>query len=106
MSETTLSAGVTPADRRNRIAARVFLTAGVLAPYWPLLSLSVIFVTDGVFTSDLFNAELPGRLLVAKSIRAGELPLWTSQICSGYPLGGSPMDPLGLALFTLLPPAA
>jgi hypothetical protein len=85
-------------------AARVFLTLGVLAPYWRLLTFSVIFVTDGVFTSDLFNAELPGRIMVAKLIRSGQLPLWTSDICSGYPLTAAPMDPLGLALFTLLPP--
>jgi hypothetical protein len=90
---------------RAGMAARLFLTVGVLAPYWPLLTFSVIFVTDGVFTSDLFNAELPGRLMVARTIRSGELPLWTSDICSGYPLAGSPMDPLGLALFTHLPPA-
>lgn len=92
-------------DRRADLAARVFLTVGVLVPYWPLLTLSRIFVTDGVFTSDLFNAELPGRLMVARTIRSGELPLWTSQICSGFPLAGSPLDPLGLALFTQLPPS-
>ena len=90
---------------RAEMAARVFLSAAVLAPYWQLLTFSVIFVTDGVFTSDLFNAELPGRLMVARTIRSGQLPLWTSDICSGYPLAGSPMDPLGLALFTQLPPA-
>ena len=94
-----------PDGRRADVAARVFLTLGVLAPYWRLLTLGVIFVTDGVFTSDLFNAELPGRIMVAQLIRRGQLPVWTSQICSGYPLGGAPVDPLGLALFTLLPPA-
>src|SRR3954465_266001 len=93
------------AGRRADLAARVFLTLGVLAPYWRLLTFGVIFVTDGVFTSDLFNAELPGRLMVARLVRSGQLPLWTSQICSGYPLGGVPMDPLSLVLFTLLPPA-
>jgi len=91
--------------RKDDVAARAFLTLGVLLPYWRLLTFGVIFVTDGVFTSDLFNAELPGRLMVAQVIRSGQLPLWTSQICSGYPLAGAPMDPLGLALFTLLPPA-
>lgn len=90
---------------RADIAARVFLTLGVLAPYWRLLTFSVIFVTDGVFTSDLFNGELPGRMMFAEWVRKGQLPLWTSQICSGYPLAGAPVDPLGLALFTLLPPA-
>lgn len=90
---------------RADIAARVFLTLGVLAPYWRLLTFSVIFVTDGVFTSDLFNGELPGRLMFAEWIRKGQLPLWTSQMCSGYPLSGAPVDPLGIALFALLPPA-
>jgi hypothetical protein len=91
---------------RADIAARVFLTAGVLAPYWRLLTFSVIFVTDGVFTSDLFNGELPGRMMFAEWVREGQLPLWTSKMCSGYPLGGAPADPLGVALFALLPPAA
>jgi hypothetical protein len=91
---------------RADMAARVFLTLGVLAPYWRLLTFSVIFVTDGVFTSDLFNGELPGRLMFAEWIRAGQWPVWTSRMCSGYPLGGAPVDPLGLALFTQLPPAA
>jgi hypothetical protein len=85
--------------------ARAFLTLGALAPYWQLLTLRVIFVTDGHFASDLFNGELPGRILVSQWMRAGQLPLWTSQICSGYPLVGAPADPLGLALFALLPPA-
>jgi hypothetical protein len=90
---------------RAGLAGRVFLTVAALAPYWPLLTLRVIFVTDGHFTSDIFNGELPGRILVSQWIRAGHLPLWTSQLCSGYPLIGAPADPLGLALFTLLPPA-
>src|SRR4051812_11255319 len=90
---------------RAAVAARAFLTVGVLAPYSQLLTLRAIFVTDGHFASALFNGELPGRILVGQWIRAGQLPLWTSQICSGYPLAGAPADPLGLALFTLLPPA-
>jgi hypothetical protein len=88
---------------RADLAARAFLTLGALLPYWPLLTFSVIFVTDDFFTSDIFNGELPGRLLVAQLIRGGQLPLWTSQMCSGYPLVGAPSDPIGLALFTLLP---
>ncbi|MEO6235699.1 MAG: hypothetical protein ABIQ52_01805, partial [Vicinamibacterales bacterium] len=90
---------------RVGLAARVLLTAGALAPYWRLLTLSVVFVTDGAFASDLYNGELPGRILVGQLVRAGHLPLWTSQLCSGYPLAGAPSDPLGLLLFALLPPA-
>src|SRR5258708_38606383 len=33
------------------------------------------------------------------------MPVWTNQLCSGLPLAGSAADPVGLAAFTLLPPA-
>ena len=84
---------------------RLALTLGALIPYWPLLTFSVLIVPDDHFTSDLYNGELPGRLIVSTLIRRGAWPLWTNQICSGYPLDGAPADPLGLLLFTLLPPA-
>jgi hypothetical protein len=91
---------------RAGLAARALLTLGALLPYWRLLTFGVIFVTDDHFTSDIFNGELPGRVLVGRALRAGTLPLWTSSMCSGYPLAGAPADPSGLALFTFLPPAA
>ena len=84
---------------------RIALTIGTVLPYWPLLTFSVLFIPDDHFTSDLYNGELPGRLIVAALIRGGDWPLWTNRICSGYPLDGAPADPLGLLLFTLLPPA-
>lgn len=84
---------------------RALLTAAALLPYWPLLTFSVIFITDDYFASDIFNGELPARVLVGQGLGSGQLPLWTSQLCSGFPLAGSPADPIGLALFTLLPPA-
>src|ERR1700680_737112 len=91
---------------RADIAARVFLTLGALLPYWRLLTFSVIYVTDDVFTSDIFNGELPGRVLVGQLIRHGQLPVWTTQLCSGFPIAGSAADPIGLAAFSLLPTAA
>jgi hypothetical protein len=83
----------------------VLLTIGALLPYWRLLTFSVVFVTDDYFASDIFNGELPGRVLVGQSLRSGQWPVWTNQLCSGYPLAGSPADPIGLALFALLPAA-
>lgn len=88
-----------------RSRARLLLTVAVLLPYWRLLTFSVVFVTDDYFASDIFNGELPGRVLVGQWLRSGELPLWTNRLCSGFPLAGSPADPIGLAFFTLLPPA-
>jgi hypothetical protein len=91
---------------RADIGARVFLTLGALLPYWRLLTFGVIYVTDDIFTSDIFDGELPGRVLVGQLIRHGQLPVWTNQLCSGVPLAGSAADPLGLAVFSQLPPAA
>ena len=91
---------------RADIAARVLLTLGALLPYWRLLTFGVIYVTDDFFASDIFNGELPGRALVGQLIREGQVPQWTSQLCSGVPLAGAPADPIGLAVFSLLPPAA
>src|SRR5262249_28040638 len=80
-------------------------TLGALLPYWRLLTFSVVFVSDDRFASDIFNGELPVRAIVANVMRAGQLPLWSNQLCSGTPLVGLPADPLGLAVFWLLPPA-
>lgn len=92
--------------RRPDLAARGLLTIGALLPYWPLLTFAVIYVTDDYFASDIFNGELPGRVLVGGLVRAGEVPVWTSRLCSGLPLAGSSADPIGLGIFSLLPTAA
>ncbi|HET7696964.1 MAG TPA: YfhO family protein [Vicinamibacterales bacterium] len=92
--------------RRQDLSARTLLTLGALLPYWRLLTFSVIYVTDDYFASDIFNGELPGRVLVGQLVRRGELPVWTAQLCSGLPLAGSSADPIGLGAFALLPPAA
>jgi hypothetical protein len=91
--------------RRGELVARLLLTVAVLLPYWPLLTFSVIFVTDDRFASDIFHAELPFRVIAGELLRAGRLPVWTSAICSGYPLTGAPTEPIGHVLFALLPPA-
>jgi Bacterial membrane protein YfhO len=90
---------------RAGLAARVLLTFGALLPYWRLLTFGVIFITDDYFASDIFNGELPGRVLMGQLIRSGQLPVWTSHLCSGIPLIGLPADPIGVAAFALLPPA-
>ena len=91
---------------RADMAARAFLTLGALLPYWRLLTFGVVYVTDDYFASDIFNGELPGRVLVGQLIRHGQWPVWTNQLCSGIPIAGTPADPIGLAAFTLLSPAA
>ena len=90
---------------RADLAARAFLTLAALLPYWRLLTFGVIYVTDDIFASDIYNGELPARVLVGQLIRQGQWPVWTNQLCSGLPLAGAPADPLGLAAFSLLAPA-
>jgi Bacterial membrane protein YfhO len=90
---------------RADIIARACLTFAALLPYWRLLTFGVVYATDDVFTSDIFNGELPGRALIGTIMRHGQLPVWTNQLCSGLPLAGSSADPIGLAAFSLLPPA-
>ena len=82
---------------------RVWLTLGALLPYWHFLVLNVIYVTDDYFASDIFNGELAGRALLGRMLGAGEWPVWTSALCAGLPLAGSPSDPLGLVAFSQLP---
>jgi len=91
---------------RADMKARVFLTLGALLPYWRLLTFGVIYVTDDIFTSDIFDGELPGRVLVGQLNPARPAPrLDEAQLCSGFPLAGAPADPLGLAAFSLMPAA-
>ena len=91
---------------RAGIAARLLLTIGALLPYARLVTLRVIYVTDDYFASDIFNGELPGRAMIGQLVRHGQVPVWTTQLCSGIPLVGLPADPIGLAAFALFPPAA
>jgi hypothetical protein len=93
------------AGTRADLVARALLTVGALLPYWRLLTFAVIFVTDDYFASDVFNGELPARALVGRMISHGQLPVWTDRLCSGLPLAGTALDPIGLASFALLPPA-
>ena len=92
-------------DRRPDLLARVLLTIAALLPYWRLLTFGTAFITDDYFASDVFNGELPVRVLVGQLLRHGHLPVWTDRLCSGVPLVGAAADPIGLASFALLPPA-
>lgn len=75
-------------------------------PYLPLLSLDRLYVTDDGFTSDIFNGELPLRVLTGRLLAEGQAPVWTSKLCSGMPLAaGNALDPVSLLLFASQPTA-
>ncbi len=80
------------------------MSVGAVLPYLPLLSFRRIYVTDDVFTSDIFNGELPVRVLTGRLLAHGKLPTWTSEMCSGTPLAS--VEPISLGAFAALPPAA
>lgn len=90
---------------RTRWLAPLALALLVLAPYHRLLVGTAIPIPDDIFISDLADGELPGRVEAARLIRAGEMPLWTSGIWTGFPLQIGCTEPVSLALFTALPPA-
>ena len=77
----------------------------VLAPYHRLLVGSAIPIPDDIFISDLADGEFPARVEAGRLVRAGELPIWTSGIWTGFPLQVGGTEPISLILFTALPPA-
>ena len=89
-----------------RWTARILVSAAAILPYLPVLTLSKIYITDDWFTSDIFNGELPSRVLVGKVLASGQAPVWSSAMCAGYPLAALGVsEPVSLLLFTLLPAA-
>jgi len=100
---------VTPLSPRHFPGARRFvallLVLAVLAPYHQLLTGVALPIPDDVTVSDLADGDFPVRVEIGRLIRAGELPLWTPRIWTGFPLQAGALEPLSLALFTILPPA-
>jgi len=80
----------------------LLLVLAVLVPYHQMLVGRVIPIPDDGFVSDLVDGEFPSRVEAARLVCAGEAPIWTSQIFTGYPLS---CDPLSILLFSALPPA-
>src|SRR5664279_4610821 len=68
-------------SRRCDIGAFVVIALFFVAFFWRALFTGKFFVT-----SDAFIYSYPLRTLAWQQLRAGRLPLWTSQIMSGYPL--------------------
>lgn len=87
---------------RLRWLSALLLALAVLAPYHQMLVGRVIPIPDDIFVSDLADGEFPARVEAARLVCAGEAPVWTSQIFTGFPLSS---DPLSILFFSTLPPA-
>src|SRR5882724_2773488 len=67
--------------RRFDLGAFASFALFFMAFFWRALFTGRFFVT-----SDAFIYSYPLRTLAWQQLRHGQLPLWTSQILSGYPL--------------------
>ena len=91
--------------RRARWIVPLLLALAVIAPYFQLVAGQAIPIPDDIFVSDLADGDFPVRVEAGRLIRAGELPLWTTRIWTGFPLQVWVTEPFSLALFAALPPA-
>ena len=88
--------------------APVVIAVALAMAYFPLVTNQGLVITDDTFTSDITNAEWPGRIEMGNAIREGSWPLWSRGIYGGVPFlaPGPGTEPLTLLLFSLLPPVA
>lgn len=85
------------------VVVLALLAVAVLVPYWQLLTMQAIVVTDDRFVSDAFGGELPARVWAGAILRSGRVPLWCDDLFGG--LAAPLFDPVSLALFAWLSPA-
>ncbi|HEX2676848.1 MAG TPA: hypothetical protein VHM19_09415 [Polyangiales bacterium] len=94
------------ASWRSELIARLWLTAGVLLGYAPLLGFDKLIITDDGFVSDIWNGELPVRAYLGQVLREhGHLLTWYDGVCSGAPSVGLE-EPLSVSAYTALSPGA
>ncbi|RMD97296.1 MAG: hypothetical protein D6812_15530 [Deltaproteobacteria bacterium] len=100
-------------DRRgSAVAAGVFLLLLLLVAlcHLPLLTGEATLITHHNGVSDALELNYPLRLLLSRSLKDGELPLWTETNLDGFPLFAEgevgALYPPNLLLFALLPPLA
>ncbi len=83
----------------------VVLVALPVALFWSAASLQGAF-----YYGDIVGQFYPFKVAFARSLAAGQLPLWTPDIMAGYPLHGEAeggfLYPLALLLARLVPPVA
>lgn len=86
----------------------VFLVLCIILPYWKLLTMQGIIITDDIFVSDIMNEGFPDRALLGRIIASGQLPTWCPQVFGGLPflaLGSAGVCyPINIILFGLLNP--
>ena len=96
--------------RRADLLAVTGLVLFILVCLWPLFSLQAVPIQHDLGISDLTHNNLPMRVHLGRSLRAGSFPLWIPSIYGGYPFLAHPEAgaayPPNLVLFGLLPATA
>lgn len=89
------------------LASLAVLIGAILFVMAPFLSNRVVPFAADEGGSDLLDLNVPHRLLLWEGIRSGELPLWSSDISTGFPLLAEAqtgiLDPLQYLVFRTLP---
>jgi hypothetical protein len=89
------------------LASLAVLIGAVLFVTAPFLSNRVVPFAADEGGSDLLDLNIPHRLLLWEGIRSGELPVWRSDISTGFPLLAEAQtgifDPLQYLVFRTLP---
>jgi hypothetical protein len=90
-------------ERLSAASPRIAVTVAVVAPYWHLLGLHALLVTQDELYSDVWDGELPPRALFGRLLREGHWPGWHGGLCGGGSYATASIDPLSLPTFGLLP---
>jgi hypothetical protein len=85
---------------------RILISLAIVVPYWRLVTLNGMLVTDDRIYSDVWNGELPPRVLFGEVLRSGHYPSWSSRLCGGGAFSLAAIDPLSFPTFGLLPAVA
>jgi len=97
-------------DKQQTYIAIFFIAVLVLGAFWQLTFMRGFIITDDIFTSDIMNEGFPYRYSLSDALKAGEAPLWVSEIYGGFPLlaraEAGICYPINLIFFWLLSPYA
>ncbi len=89
-------------QKRPTLAAALLLALAIGIPYWRLLTLQDVLITDDIALSDFANSEFPVRVELGRLLRSGQWSMWTETSFLGQEI--TSYDPFTLIFFLLCPP--
>jgi hypothetical protein len=96
--------------KREWLVVVPLLSVLLVLPFWPVVTMQGIVITNDIAISDMANQSHPLRHFLGRELQQGRLPLWSPEIYTGYPLQAEGIMgafyPPNLLLFGLFPPLA